>query len=189
MFSICSKLETIASDCRRSYAFLFLSHVFFFNTFKRSGLKKTGEHFTIKKNILFKKYLSKQKNQLFVSQLCLSKFYLLVVSSQWVGWLHYVKSIRISFFLVPIFAHSGWIRRDTGYPSVFSPNGKIWTRKTPNTDTFHAVLIIGEFDKIPPVSYYYLTSSRSINFIFFYLFDFTVRENEMHLIPSFVFYI
>ena len=167
MLSICSKLETIASDCRRSYAFLFLSHVFFFNTFKRSGLEKTGEHFTTKKIFFLKNIYPNKQNQLFVSQLCLSKFYLSVVSSQWVGWLHYVKSIRISFFLVRIFAYSGWIRRDTEYPSVFSPNGKIWTRKTPNIDTFHAVLVIGEFDKIPPVSYYYLTSSRSINFIFF----------------------
>ena len=43
-------------------------------------------------------------------------------------------------FLVRILLHLDWIRGDTEYRSVFSPNcGKIRTRKTPNTDTFHAV--------------------------------------------------
>ena len=71
MFSICSKLETIASDCRRSYAFLFLSHVFFFNTFKRSGLKKTGEHFTTKKIFFLKNiYPNKKTSCLFLSCVC-----------------------------------------------------------------------------------------------------------------------
>ena len=46
-------------------------------------------------------------------------------------------------FLVRIFPHSDWIRTDTEYLSVFSPNcGKIRIRKTENTDIFHAVLVI-----------------------------------------------
>ena len=39
------------------------------------------------------------------------------------------------FFLVRIFPHLNWIRRDTEYLSLFSPN----VRKTPYLDTFHAV--------------------------------------------------
>ena len=56
-------------------------------------------------------------------------------------------------FLVRIFPHLDWIRRDTPYLPAFSPNagkilrslriqsewGKIRTRKTRTTDTFHAV--------------------------------------------------
>ena len=46
------------------------------------------------------------------------------------------------FFLVRIFPHSEWIRRDTSYLSVFSPNaGKYGPEKTPYLDTFHAVWI------------------------------------------------
>ena len=44
------------------------------------------------------------------------------------------------FFLVCIFPHPDWIRRDTEYLSVFSPNvGKYGREKTPYLDTFHAV--------------------------------------------------
>ena len=44
------------------------------------------------------------------------------------------------FFLVRIFLHSDWIRRDTEYISVFSPNtGKYGPEKTPCLDTFHVV--------------------------------------------------
>ena len=50
-----------------------------------------------------------------------------------------VKSVRIWSFLVRIFPHSKWIRRDTEY-SVSLHNdskcGKIRTRETLNTDTF-----------------------------------------------------
>ena len=39
-----------------------------------------------------------------------------------------------------IFLYSDWIRRDTGYLSVFSPNtGKCGPEITPYLDTFHAV--------------------------------------------------
>ena len=45
-------------------------------------------------------------------------------------------------FLVSIFPHSDWIRRDTSHLSVFSPNvGKYGPGKTPYLNTFHAVLI------------------------------------------------
>ena len=38
--------------------------------------------------------------------------------------------LNTEFFLVRIFSHLDWIRRDPLYLSVFSPNaGKIWTRK------------------------------------------------------------
>ena len=44
------------------------------------------------------------------------------------------------FFLVRVFQHSDWIRRDTLYLSVFSLNaGKYGPEKTPYSDTFHAV--------------------------------------------------
>ena len=46
------------------------------------------------------------------------------------------KCPNTEFFLVRIFPHSDWIRRDT----VFSPNvGKYGPQKTPYFDTFHAV--------------------------------------------------
>ena len=44
------------------------------------------------------------------------------------------------FLLVCIFLHSDWIRRDTPYLSLFSPNaGKYGPEKNPYLDTFHAV--------------------------------------------------
>ena len=49
------------------------------------------------------------------------------------------KCPNTEFFLVCIFPHSDWIRRDT-YLSVFSPNaGKYGLEITPYLDTFHAV--------------------------------------------------
>ena len=45
------------------------------------------------------------------------------------------------FLLVLIFPHSDWIRRDSPYLSVFSPNaGKYEPEKSPYLDSFHAVL-------------------------------------------------
>ena len=44
------------------------------------------------------------------------------------------------FFLVRIYPHSDWIRRDTSYLSVFGPNaGKYGPEKDPYLDTFHTV--------------------------------------------------
>ena len=50
---------------------------------------------------------------------------------------HYVKSVRIRSFPGPYFPPFGLKRRDKEY--FHSECGKIRTRKTPNTDTFHAV--------------------------------------------------
>ena len=44
------------------------------------------------------------------------------------------------FFLFHIFSHLDWIRRDTEYLSVFSPNsGKYGQEKTPYLETFHTL--------------------------------------------------
>ena len=46
------------------------------------------------------------------------------------------------FFLVHIFSHLDWIRRDTPYLFVSSPNaGKYGPEKTPYLETFHAVRV------------------------------------------------
>ena len=51
------------------------------------------------------------------------------------------KCPNTEIFLVRIFSHSEWIRRDTSYLSVFSPNaGKYGPEKTPHLDTFQKVL-------------------------------------------------
>ena len=53
---------------------------------------------------------------------------------------HCVKCRNTGFFLVLIFPHSDWIRRDTKYLSVFSPNaGKYGPENAPSLDTFHRV--------------------------------------------------
>ena len=62
---------------------------------------------------------------------------------------HCVKSVRIWSNYGPhfsrIFPHSDWIRTDTPYLSVFSPNAgkceKMRTRITSNTDTFYVVTV------------------------------------------------
>ena len=52
------------------------------------------------------------------------------------------KCLNTEFFLVYIFPNLDWIRRDTSYLSVFSPNaGKYRPEKNPYLDTFHAVLV------------------------------------------------
>ena len=58
------------------------------------------------------------------------------------------KCQNTEFFLISISPHSDWIRRDTEYLSVFSPNvGKYGLKKTPYLDTFHAVLCLLYFFK------------------------------------------
>ena len=57
-----------------------------------------------------------------------------------------VKVSVFEVFLVCIFPHADWIRRDTGYLRIVSECRKIRTRKTPNTDTFHAVLVLLEIN-------------------------------------------
>ena len=50
------------------------------------------------------------------------------------------KCPNTEFFLVRIFPHLDWIRRDTSYLSVFSPNaGKYGPEKTTYLETFHVV--------------------------------------------------
>ena len=52
------------------------------------------------------------------------------------------KCPNTKFFLVRIFPHSDWIRRDTSHFSVFSPNaGRYGPEKTPYLDTFHTVSV------------------------------------------------
>ena len=52
------------------------------------------------------------------------------------------KCPNTELFLVRIFPHSGWIRRDTKYLSVFSPNaGKYGPEVTPYLDIFRAVTV------------------------------------------------
>ena len=54
------------------------------------------------------------------------------------------KYPNTEFFLVRIFPHSDWIRRDTKYLSlrIQSECGKYEPEKTPYLDTFHAVITI-----------------------------------------------
>ena len=52
---------------------------------------------------------------------------------------------KVSVFLVGIFPHLDWIRRDTEYLSVFSRMRKNTEQRTPNTDTFHTVLVLQFF--------------------------------------------
>ena len=53
------------------------------------------------------------------------------------------KCPNMEFSLVCIFQHLDWIRRDTSYVSVFSPNaGKYGPGKTSCLETFHAVFCI-----------------------------------------------
>ena len=62
---------------------------------------------------------------------------------------------KYGVFSDPYFPHSDWIRRDTSYLSVFSPNaGKYGPEKTPYLDTFHAVV---RFDILQDV---YITSGE-----------------------------
>ena len=59
---------------------------------------------------------------------------------KWAGWTLCEKCPNREFFLVRIFPYSDWIRRNTSYLSVFSPNrGKYGPERTPYFDTFHTV--------------------------------------------------
>ena len=56
------------------------------------------------------------------------------------------KCPNTEYFLVRIFPHSDWIRRDTSYLSIFSPNAeKYGPENTTCLDTFHAVVILTTF--------------------------------------------
>ena len=65
------------------------------------------------------------------------------------------------FYLLHIFPHLDWIRTDTSYFSVFSPNaGKYGPEKTPSLDTFHAVKVwISVWWKLSRIEIAYFLSS------------------------------
>ena len=71
-----------------------------------------------------------------------------IVTKYFISGFFYVTAWKMSIFgvfLVHIFPHLDWIRRDTEYYVSFriqSKSAKIRARKTPNTDTFHAVCFI-----------------------------------------------
>ena len=57
------------------------------------------------------------------------------------------KCPNTELFLVLIFPHSEWIRRDTSYLSVFTPNAeKYGPEITPYLDTFHTVTFTQSID-------------------------------------------
>ena len=62
--------------------------------------------------------------------------------------MHFRKSVRIRSFSDPHFPAFGLNTEIYGVnlPIQFEC-GKIWTRKTSNTDTFYAVMVVGEFGK------------------------------------------
>ena len=53
--------------------------------------------------------------------------------------IHCAKASVFGVFLVRIFSHSDWIRRDPEYLCIQSECMKIQARKSLNTDTFHVV--------------------------------------------------
>ena len=66
-------------------------------------------------------------------------------------------------FLVRIFPHSDWIRRDTPCLSVFSPNsGKYGLEKTPYLDTFHAVRVFKIIMMLPSLKIHALLTDLMI---------------------------
>ena len=73
---------------------------------------------------------------------------------------------NMEFFLVRIFPHSDWIRRDTKYLSVFSPNaGKYEAEKTPHLDTIHAV---NQFTTFPNYETFWELASGKFTHIWYH---------------------
>ena len=70
-----------------------------------------------------------------LSKLLYQRFLIAITYTAW-------KVSVFGVFLVRIFPHSDWIRRYGVSFRIQSEWGKIRTRKTPNTDTFHAVLAL-----------------------------------------------
>ena len=63
------------------------------------------------------------------------------IISRWNAW----KVSKFGIFLARIFWHSDWIRRNTGEILLISRYYvQMRTRKTPNMDTFHAMLIVDQ---------------------------------------------
>ena len=64
--------------------------------------------------------------------------------------LHCVRSVRIRSFCGPYFSTFGLnTERYAVCPHIQSEYGKMWTIKTPNANTFYAVLIIGKHKNYP----------------------------------------
>ena len=90
------------------------------------------------------------------------------------------KAPVFGFILVRIFTHSDWIRKGTSYFDIQSECGKLWTRITPNTDTFYAVQVV----PLLLLSLQYLIEPKRvikfklcINLILLYI----LKENQMLL--------
>ena len=82
------------------------------------------------------------------------------------------KCPNTELFLVRIFPHLDWIRRDTEYLSVFSLNaGKYGLEKTPYLDTFYRSVWFALF----PERFYILWTGNGIEIIKFWLF---IQWNE-----------
>ena len=65
-----------------------------------------------------------------------------IISKNWWRFLHCVKSVRIRSFSGPYFPAFGLnTEKYSVYLPIQSECGKIQTKKTPNTDTFYAILI------------------------------------------------
>ena len=59
------------------------------------------------------------------------------------------KCPNMEFFLVRIFPYLDWMRKDTEYLSVFSPNAvKYGPEKTPYLDTFRTVFMYMRIKKL-----------------------------------------
>ena len=93
----------------------------------------------------------------------------------------------VGVILVCIFPHSDWIRRDTPYLSVFSPNaGKYGPEKTPYLDTFHAVHALLHGILMSVLIFRVVIFQRiALRFIFekygFFSFDFSFSYLGTHL--------
>ena len=93
------------------------------------------------------------------------------------------KCPNTKFFLVRIFLHSDWIRIDTPYLFVFSPNvGKYGPEKSSYLDTFHAV--IGERKGFPFtlkfwIDFYQIAFNQIVNFLYnSYIFYITISKRQ-----------
>ena len=88
-------------------------------------------------------------------------FFTIAIASKKLDYsLHCLKSVRNRSFSGPYFPAFGLnMKRYSVPPRIQSECGKIWTRKTPNTDTFHAVLYYSVFRN------FWRRRSKLINFL------------------------
>ena len=82
----------------------------------------------------YETFCSNHSNCLTHSSWCINAFFSIIAHTRC------EMCPNTEFFLVLIFPHLDWIRRDTSYLSVLRPNaGKYRPEKNPYLDTFHAV--------------------------------------------------